>query len=472
MICFACPECGFELEFGDTASGTQVRCPGCRATVAVPELGALPAEEAERIVREVAERHGAKGTLRRLGNYPPEMVANAAATFAHGLREGEVPLALIDTSLMQNGKAGLLVTNRCLYSSSYPDPIPLEEVCEVNYAGFSAADHLALWLVLLVAVAGLVVRGVAYQTDAPGDAACLLSVGISLALVSYVLARDTMRRKRGLLVNGELVHRGTRRRGAFWKELLETLGRAAREAQQRGDVPRPQRDFRTRVRQPGAGRAPRLLTCEQCGSEYVRRADPGAPPRAEGEPDLIDTDEAWAWYERLRADPRLVPCPVCGGCPRDMAARARRARQRWMVRTGLLLVPVAVVLFLVAYVNNMEHDINPDNVSPSAVFLGWFCFWVPALLAPGLLLLRFVLNRRWDPNRGPAGVRKELGRERAVCVGLAEPAGPNDLPEPESEAAVLPAPEESAIRSPAPEPPGSPDGVEKPPAAEDQPAPE
>ena len=69
----------------------------------------VPAELAERLVRAIAEKHGAKGVLRRLGHFRPDHVANAAARFARGLRPAEVPLGLIDTSLLKNGKSGLLL---------------------------------------------------------------------------------------------------------------------------------------------------------------------------------------------------------------------------------------------------------------------------------------------------------------------------------------------------------------------------
>src|SRR5262245_60822773 len=133
MIEFPCPECGFAMEFGDEAAGTIVSCPECRARVAVPEVGMVPKAQAEALVRAIAERHRANQTLRRLGNFRADHLANAAGHFARDLWPGETPLALLDTSLMQNAKAGLLVTNRNLYSSHLPYAIPLEDIDEVAY---------------------------------------------------------------------------------------------------------------------------------------------------------------------------------------------------------------------------------------------------------------------------------------------------------------------------------------------------
>src|SRR5437016_13745381 len=42
MILFSCPECGSELEFGDEAAGTSVRCPECRDRLTVPAMDTDP----------------------------------------------------------------------------------------------------------------------------------------------------------------------------------------------------------------------------------------------------------------------------------------------------------------------------------------------------------------------------------------------------------------------------------------------
>jgi hypothetical protein len=81
-----------------------------------PLLPALvPKEEAEAIIRAFAEKHGAKGVLRKLGDFPPDHLANAAARFAKEMTDEETPLALVDTSMMRNGKSGFLLTNRGLF---------------------------------------------------------------------------------------------------------------------------------------------------------------------------------------------------------------------------------------------------------------------------------------------------------------------------------------------------------------------
>jgi hypothetical protein len=42
VIQFACEKCDKELEYGADAAGLQVRCPGCRTPITVPETASLP----------------------------------------------------------------------------------------------------------------------------------------------------------------------------------------------------------------------------------------------------------------------------------------------------------------------------------------------------------------------------------------------------------------------------------------------
>src|SRR5688572_9006837 len=83
------------------------------------------------IVRTHAEKHQARGVLKMLGNLKPKHVTNARAAFARDMADGEVPLILIDRSFLQNGKAGMLLTDRKLYSSALPRPIALTDVMTV-----------------------------------------------------------------------------------------------------------------------------------------------------------------------------------------------------------------------------------------------------------------------------------------------------------------------------------------------------
>ncbi|HTU90901.1 MAG TPA: hypothetical protein VMF69_12560 [Gemmataceae bacterium] len=158
----------------------------------------VPQEEAEALVREIAEKHGAKGILRSLGNLPQKTLNNAAAHFAQQMDDDETPLALMDTSFLQNGKAGFLLTNRGLYSSFYSRPIWLAGIDDVSSAEPGFADHLAAHFIPVI-------------------------------LYGFFVGFRQLQNR--LLVNGKTVYAsGNPLKSAFWIELLTELAEAARQA--------------------------------------------------------------------------------------------------------------------------------------------------------------------------------------------------------------------------------------------------
>jgi Sec-independent protein translocase protein TatA len=168
----------------------------------------VPQEEAEALVRDLAEKYKAKRILRSLGNLPPKQVANAAAHFASQMEEDETPLVLLDSSFLRNGKAGLLITNRALYSSFYAHPIWLADIDEVSYATPGLADHLAFHFF----------GGIIYAV--------------------FFGFRNLQNRLR---VNGKTVYSsGNPLRWEFWIELLTELAAEARR-RQRTEEEQPQK---------------------------------------------------------------------------------------------------------------------------------------------------------------------------------------------------------------------------------------
>ncbi|GEM_PF-4781575 len=161
-------------------------------------LPLLPKEQAEALVREVAQRHGAKKILQKLGNFRADHLAHATARFAEEMEEDETPLAFIDTSLLRNGKAGFLLTNRRLYSSFCRRPFGLADIEEVSYARPGFTEFFRVWLL----------------------------GGLYYLLYGFRPIQDR------LLVNGKIVCAGIRLRAEFWIELLTKLAEAARREQE------------------------------------------------------------------------------------------------------------------------------------------------------------------------------------------------------------------------------------------------
>lgn len=211
---FPCPNCGSNLEVERHLIGQITTCRDCEQRIKVPrplpsktpQGDYLPREQAEAIVRAAAEKHGAKGALSRLGNIDPKLVANAKAGFAREMCEGEVPLVLMDRSFLENGKAGVLVTNRALYSSTASEPVPLGDILSAT-------------------------------VEEPTQLQQLLIGG--LGPLGYGIFRlcggESLWPK--LLVNGEIVYEG-KINAAFWKDLLPQLALAYRNGAGRTAVRR------------------------------------------------------------------------------------------------------------------------------------------------------------------------------------------------------------------------------------------
>ncbi len=216
-----CDSCGRSLRLKGELAGRRAKCP-CGKVFRVPTGKAsadvpvakpyvakptvLDGEEAEAIVREAAARHKAKPFLKQLGNLSPSVVRNAQDHFADTMEDDETPLVLLEDSFLQNvnGKSGMLVTNRRLYSDQLKRPIPLVDV-----------------VVVLV--------------ETPTQLEFFLAGMFGLV---FVLFRGRLKNR--LLVNGCLVHEGRLGHHEFWKDVLAELGRATRA--EAPDAPPPRRD--------------------------------------------------------------------------------------------------------------------------------------------------------------------------------------------------------------------------------------
>jgi hypothetical protein len=251
-----------------------------RITEAVP--APLPAELAESIVRQLAEKHGAKGVLQRLGRFPPAHLRNARESFARGLSKDETPLVFVDTSFLKNGKAGLLLTNEKLYSSR-TTPFALHEITEVKVQEPSPLMIVYMFFLLALVLLPRLLRGavMAFPGVDPGWGSFLFCMYPLSAVLVFVLARmggGYRKHRYELIVNTVTVYEGGRPlRTAFWRELLGQLAVAA-FVQER--IPT--------ARRAGPLSRPESLTLETC------------PHGSQGEPLAVEFvhDAAWGQIEQ------------------------------------------------------------------------------------------------------------------------------------------------------------------------------
>lgn len=106
-----------------------VKLPTVKRTEAKP--WGLTAEVIEQVLRPIATTHRVKGILKQLDGVNAKKVKKAVGGYARLMENDEIPLVLVDSSFLQDGSAGFLLTTRRLYSSLLPAPIELDEITSV-----------------------------------------------------------------------------------------------------------------------------------------------------------------------------------------------------------------------------------------------------------------------------------------------------------------------------------------------------
>lgn len=158
----------------------------------------LSVDEAQTIIRRVAEKHRARGVLKQLDAIPQSKVERAVVKYASSMHSDETPLVLVDLSFLQNGTAGLLLTNTHLYSSLTGSSVRLSEIL------MTCCEKPTQLESFLAGMLGIV----------------------------YLLFGDQRIRKQ-LVANGEVICKG-RIHYEFWLDVLTELGQASRP---RGHAP-------------------------------------------------------------------------------------------------------------------------------------------------------------------------------------------------------------------------------------------
>lgn len=270
---------------------------------------------AEAVFREVAMKFKANKALKRFGNFKPKHIANARASYASTMTDDELPLAMVDTSFLQNGKAGMLLTNRRLYSSVYGNPIDLQKV-------FAAT------------------------VDAPTE------------LQSFVGAKTA----KSLLINGLAVHRAT---GSgveninfeFWTTLILELAKTSRGLQ--------------RVTTPA--------NCQECETQTRAHTVAKHTASATVPIDVTDADNRTDYPRLAAASicsgeseftivTNLVKCGMAEARAQQMVQMMLRIYQRPRRATAFLVLAagLAITLFSVIATSTTEY-----------IFYGAFLFGLP-----------------------------------------------------------------------------------------------
>lgn len=146
-----------------------------------------------------------------------------------------------------------------------------------------------------------------------------------------------------------------------------------------------------------------VVCCERCGEQYSYRLKRVAVGRFRS-PYSLHAPETGRKRAHERASTRLrrlldrevevVPCPSCGCYQNDMVRVMSRARLRWMFYVAGALVALAPITFATGMLYFKMRHMDADLLLPWTAAIGLLL-----LCAPACLLLRWLLNRRYDPNK-------------------------------------------------------------------------
>jgi hypothetical protein len=181
------------------------------------------------------------------------------------------------------------------------------------------------------------------------------------------------------------------------------------------------RSYDTAPSQSPEGCLPTLTRCEKCGVEYVYfisgiTEDFGADDiTAFGR--YVASSQHTAGSDRVERLVRkacaIVPCPACGLIQANMVRQSRKARRRWMIKLTYILAAAGVIFWLGTRLTASRSEDNVSGASlESLIFsVGFYAVIAVLIIVP---LLRFWLNRRYDPNSQRAEERLTLGQSKAL----------------------------------------------------------
>ena len=160
------------------------------------------------------------------------------------------------------------------------------------------------------------------------------------------------------------------------------------------------------------------VRCEKCQAEYVywmRRSATGHGMSLlfadnEGARDRAASRAEASVRRKLERGCDVVPCPACGWIQAHMLPKARRAHRAWMRMASLVLFILGALVFLPIAVGQSI----PPSASPPVVLGLFAAMGLCCGAAVVLLVAKFILSWRYDPNADDEASRLRLGRMRAA----------------------------------------------------------
>jgi hypothetical protein len=176
--------------------------------------------------------------------------------------------------------------------------------------------------------------------------------------------------------------------------------------------------YARRYRATLTGTAAKRVHCESCHGEYVYQMERTATGRGtsilfldnEGAQSRAGRDAENKVRSKLEREIDVVPCPLCGWYQATMVPKLRWKHRGWIRLLGFVLLGVATLRFGLSFLEGpLKNPTRPWWHRTSAMVAG-----ACASIGAGLLIIKVIVSKRYDPNSADQDARIALGKSRAI----------------------------------------------------------
>jgi hypothetical protein len=166
----------------------------------------------------------------------------------------------------------------------------------------------------------------------------------------------------------------------------------------------------------------------------------------QGARERADQDAEQNLRGMLEREIEAVPCPICGWFQAAMVPKVQREHRVLLRDLGVVLIGIAIVAFWLSFLEGALRNRTLPWWQATSAMVAAAC----ACVGAGLLIVKVILSRRYDPNSADRDARIALGKSRAITkeqlgqillqrdVGAGQAPG-SSSPTETSRAAVVPA---------------------------------
>jgi hypothetical protein len=158
--------------------------------------------------------------------------------------------------------------------------------------------------------------------------------------------------------------------------------------------------------------------CESCHAEYVyqiKRTAGGTGTSLlfldnQGARERADQDAKNNLRAILEREIDVVPCPICGWYQATMVLKVQRGHGVFMRDLGIVLLVIASAAFYFSFLEGAPGNRALPWWHTTSAMVAAACAGIGA----GLVIIKVILSRRYDPNSADRDTRIALGKARAI----------------------------------------------------------